>query len=43
MGREKNVSINQLPTAVKVAVENETAGSTIKEIERKRHHGKTAY
>ena len=43
MGRDKDVSINQLPTAVKVAVQNETAGGTIKEIEKKQCCGNAAY
>ena len=40
---EKKVSLNQVPVAVKVAIEKETAGGTVKEIEKKQCCGKAAY
>ena len=40
---EKRVSLDQVPAVAKAAIEKETAGGTIKEIEQKQCCGKAAY
>jgi hypothetical protein len=43
MCREKGVSLDQVPAATRAAIEKETAGGTIKEIEKKQCRDKTCY
>ncbi|MCE9612725.1 MAG: PepSY-like domain-containing protein [Lentisphaerae bacterium] len=40
---DAKTTLDTLPPAVQAAVEKETAGGTIREIERERCHGKTCY
>ena len=40
---EKRVSLDQVPSVAKAAIEKETAGGTIKEIEERQCCGKAAY
>jgi hypothetical protein len=40
---EQKVAIDQVPPAVKATIEQESKGGTLKEIEKLRQEGKTAY
>jgi hypothetical protein len=43
MFMENEISLDKVPAAAKAAIEKETAGGTIKEIEKKKCCGKVAY
>ena len=43
MWKEKKVSLDQVPAVTKAAIEKETVGGTIKEIEKEQCCGKAAY
>ena len=43
MFMENEISLDKVPAAAKAAIEKETAGATIREIEKEKHHGKVSY